>query len=307
MSRLLIVIEGPTASGKTALGIALAKALDTVVISSDSRQFYREISIGTAKPSVYEMEGVPHYFIDSHSIHNPVTAAQYEQEALALIQGELAHLPVLILVGGSGMFIDALCIGLDPIPADSALQNQLRVELEKNGLHALCAELLEKDPVFHQQVDRSNAPRVIRALEVIRLTGTPFSEWRQAQPEPRPFLTERFVIDLPREVLYDRINFRTEIMVAAGLGAEVRKMNDFRDLAPLQTVGYREFFDYFDGKTDLSTCIELIKQHTRNYAKRQLTWFRRHPEANWLTGIAPGAFERTVLQVLQDKHGTKLE
>lgn len=295
----LIVIEGPTASGKTSLGVALAKALNTVILSADSRQFYKELAIGTAKPSAEEMQGIPHYFVDSHSIHDPVTSARFEREALQLLQNDLKTLENIVVVGGSGMFIDALCIGLDPIPTDAAVQEQLRGELEQNGLAPLLTELRQKDPDYFHAADTENPARVLRALEVIRLTGKPFSEWRQKQPPARPFSVRRFVIEHPRQQLYDRINLRVDNMIADGLLDEARSVYSVRELPPLQTVGYTECFDYFDGKTDLPTCIEKIKQHTRNYAKRQLTWFRRHPETVWIPYGTDAEMLQRILQAIE--------
>jgi tRNA dimethylallyltransferase len=278
----LIVIEGATASGKTSLGVELAKRLNTVVISADSRQFYRELAIGTAKPTAGEMQGTPHYFIDSHTIQDPVTSARFSREALQLLQNELKSLPFVIVAGGSGMFIDALCIGLDPIPTDPSIQEQLRAELEASGMEPLLTELRRTDPDYFATADTENPSRVLRALEVIRLTGTTFSSWRRQQPPPRPFGVQRFVIDHDREILYSRINRRVDHMIRDGLLEEARSVYPLRHLAPLQTVGYKECFAYFDGAIDLQTCIDQIKQHTRNYAKRQLTWFRRHPESVWI-------------------------
>ena len=295
----LIVIEGPTASGKTALAVALAKALNTVVLSADSRQFYKELSIGTAKPSLEEMEGVPHYFIDSHPISTPVSAAQFETEAMKLIQGELAHHSKLILVGGSGMFIDALCIGLDPIPTDPAIQEELRKELEEKGLEPLLHELKESDPEFYEQVDKQNPMRILRALEVIRLTSIPFSTWRKNELPQRPFEVIRFVINHPREVLYDRINRRVDLMIDAGLIDEVKRVSEYRNFTSLQTVGYKEVFDYLDGTFDLETCIAKIKQHTRNYAKRQLTWFKRHADTIWLDAKSANELCEEILQIVR--------
>ncbi|MNU94255.1 tRNA dimethylallyltransferase [compost metagenome] len=295
----LIVIEGPTASGKTALAVALAKALNTVVLSADSRQFYKELAIGTAKPNAEEMQGIPHYFIDSHPISEPVTAAQFEAEAMNLIQNELAHYPQVILVGGSGLFIDALCVGLDPIPTDPQIQSNLRKELDENGLEPLLAELREKDPVFFAQVDTQNPVRILRALEVIRLTGETFSSRRKNETPKRPFEVIRFVINHPRELLYDRINRRVDLMIEAGLIDEVRSVENYRHLTALQTVGYKEVFDYFDGKYTLEVCVDQIKQHTRNYAKRQLTWFKRHPESIWLEAKNTSALCSEILQAIQ--------
>ena len=279
MKQQLIVIEGPTASGKTSLGVELAKQLNTVVISADSRQFYKEIAIGTAKPTEKEMGGVKHYFVDSHSIHEPLTAGQFEKQAMELITGELSDREQIILVGGSGMFIDALCIGLDPIPTSPEIQQQLRDEQQSKGLNKLAKELQACDPDYFATVDRYNPSRVLRGLEVFRLTGKPFSQWRLNKPEPRPFDVKRFVVEHPREQLYERINKRVDLMMKAGLLKEAQSVHDVKHLAPLQTVGYKECFDHIEGKSDLETCVEKIKQHTRNYAKRQVTWFNRHPES----------------------------
>lgn len=295
----LIVIEGPTASGKTALAVALAKTLNTVVLSADSRQFYQELSIGTAKPSREEMDGVPHYFIDSHPISSPVSAAQFEAEALNLMEGELASHQKVILVGGSGLFIDSLCIGLDPIPTDAGIQATLRKELEEKGLEPLLEELKEKDSEFYQQVDKQNPMRILRALEVIRLTDIPFTTWRKNELPKRPFDVIRFVINHPREILYARINQRVDQMIESGLIEEVKSVSQYRNLTALQTVGYKEVFDYLDGTIDLPTCIEKIKQHTRNYAKRQLTWFKRHPEAIWLEAKPTKELCNEILQMIQ--------
>jgi tRNA dimethylallyltransferase len=295
----LIVIEGPTASGKTALSVALAKALNTVVLSADSRQFYKELSIGTAKPKPEEMEGIPHYFIDSHPVSSPLSAAQFESEALDLIKGKLASYENLILVGGSGMFIDALCLGLDPIPTDADIQEKLRKELEEKGLEPLLEELKETDLEFYQQVDKQNPMRVLRALEVIRLTNIPFTTWRKNELPKRPFEVIRFVINHPREVLYDRINQRVDLMLEAGLIEEVKRVSEYRNLTALKTVGYKEVFDYLDGMIDLPTCVEKIKQHSRNYAKRQLTWFKRHPEAIWLDAKSTEELCNEILQAVR--------
>lgn len=297
----LIVIEGPTASGKTALSVALAKALNTVVLSADSRQFYKELSIGTAKPLPEEMEGIPHYFIDSHRVYSPVSASQFESEAMNLINGELVSYQNLILVGGSGMFIDALCVGLDPIPTDSAIQGLLRKELKEKGLEPLLQELKEADPEFYQQVDKQNPVRILRALEVIRLTNIPFTSWRKNELPKRPFDVIRFVINHPRDILYDRINLRVDLMMESGLIEEVQRVSEYRNLTALQTVGYKEVFDYLDGTIDLQTCIDKIKQHTRNYAKRQLTWFKKHPEAIWLDAKPTKELCNEILQMVQNK------
>lgn len=295
----LIVIEGATASGKTALAARTAKKLETVVISSDSRQCYKELAIGTAKPTVEEMLGIPHYFVDSHSITAPLTSAAFADQAMELLQTTLSKLPFVVVTGGSGMFTDALCIGLDPIPTDAATALELRLALERHGTAPLLRELRERDPVFAAEADTSNPPRILRALEVIRFTGKPFSEWRKRQPLPRPFGVQRFIIDHPRELLYERINYRVDLMIAAGLEKEARDMMQYRHLSPLQTVGYKEWFDHFDGLIDRTTCISLIKQHTRNYAKRQLTWFRKHPERIHIPYSDPDTMLSKIIQEIE--------
>ena len=278
----LIVIQGPTASGKTALAIELAKHFQTVIVSADSRQFYKEMSIGTAKPNIEEQAGIKHYFIDSHSIQKPLTAADYEKEALEVLKAEFLQHDYIILVGGSGMFIDALCKGLDPIPSNIELRDELTNEFKLSGLENLCRELKEKDPEYFSQVDQKNPARIIRAIEAIRLSGKTYSELRTKKPAQREFESFSFVIDLPREVLYNRINQRVEIMFDKGLLEEAQKLIPYQDLQSLNTVGYSELFSYFKGEIDLETAKEQIKQNSRRYAKRQLTWFKRDEKAQWL-------------------------
>lgn len=283
MKNLLIVIEGPTASGKTALGVALAKQYNSVVLSADSRQFYRELAIGTAKPLPEEQDGVAHYFVDSHSILDPVTSAQYEQEALTVLDQVFQTHPIVFLVGGSGMFIDALCHGLDPIPHDDKLRSEITELYQTQGIEVLQEEVKRLDPEYYAQMDVQNPVRLIRALEVIRLTGSTFSSQREKKQAPRSFDFQKFVIDLPREVLYERINRRVDIMMEQGLYDEVKAVYDLKHLQSLNTVGYSELFSEMDGTISLPDAIALIKQNTRRYAKRQLTWFRKDPSAIWLS------------------------
>ena len=278
----LIVIEGPTASGKTALGVALAKKWNTVIISADSRQFYKELSIGTAKPTIEEQEGIKHYMVDSHQLEEEVSSAKYAREVNLILEKEFIHHDQLIMVGGSGMFIDAVCIGLDEIPKSDELKAELTKQWQLLGLEPLLNELKEKDPEFYNEVDKGNPMRIIRALEAIRLTGQPFSKLRTNQEIKHNFEIIRFVINHPREVLYDRINRRVDIMLENGLLDEVKSIQHLKHLSTLKTVGYTELFNFLDGITNFQTAIDLIKQNSRRYAKRQLTWFRRHPEAIWL-------------------------
>lgn len=264
------------------MAIALAKKINSVILSADSRQFYKETSIGTAKPSLQEQAGIQHYFIDSHSIHQPLTSAQFEKEALVILEEDFQRHETIILVGGSGLFIDALCDGLDDVPHDANVKNQLNIEFETQGLSPLLNELEAKDPLFFNKVDLKNPVRIIRALEVIRITNKPFSSFHAFQAKKRPFEFQKFVIDLPRELLYERINKRVDIMVENGLLQEVQDLLAWQNLSALNTVGYSELFDYFNHKISLEEAIELIKRNSRRYAKRQLTWFRRDEKAIWI-------------------------
>ena len=280
----LIVIAGPTASGKTALAIRLAKHFDTCVLSADSRQFYREVAIGTAKPSLEEQDGVIHHFIDSHSLENPVSASMFAEEALLILAKIFQTTDTVILVGGSGLFIDALCVGLDKIPFNQEIRNQLNAELLQNGLDALLLELYQKDPTYFAQVDRANSTRVIRALEVIRNTGNTFTFYVENNTkEQRDFESNYFIINHPREKLYARIEQRVDRMLTSGLLEEVKSVYHLAHLQTLNTVGYSELFRFLRGEISFETAILLIKQNTRRYAKRQLTWFRRYENAFWLT------------------------
>lgn len=279
----LIVIAGPTASGKTAVAISLAQHYNTVVVSADSRQFYREMAIGTAKPDATELAAAKHYFIDSHSITENFSVGDYEQQGLALLDELFKTHDVVILVGGSGLYIKAICEGFDDIPqADEGVRAQLNLEFTQNGITPLQEELKIADPVFYNQADLNNPQRIIRALEVYRSTGKPFSSYRKATINPRPFNSLKLGLGLPRAVLYERINRRVDEMIKQGLEEEVRSLLPHRHLNALNTVGYSELFDYFDGNINLGRAIELIKQNTRRFAKRQLTWFRKDKGIHWL-------------------------
>ncbi len=302
MDKQLIVIQGPTASGKTALAIALAKKLNTIILSADSRQFYKEVAIGTAKPLLIEQDGVQHYFIDSHSIHDSITVADYVSQALDILSDLFTKYDQVILVGGSGLYIDALCEGLDDIPTDKSIREQIQNQYEVEGLDSLLIELEKVDSDYFYQVDKANPLRVFRAIEVYRLTGKPYSIFLQNSSKPkRDFKSIRFVINLDRSVLYDRINIRVDWMIEAGLEDEVRSVYEYRNLQSLQTVGYSELFKYFDNELTLEEAIELIKRNTRRYAKRQLTWFRRNLDANWLESVTLDNQLQEVLTILS-KH-----
>jgi tRNA dimethylallyltransferase len=280
----IIVIQGPTASGKTALAVALAQEINAVIISADSRQFYRELSIGTAKPSLEEMQGVKHYFIDSHKLQEEVSAAEFARTATQVIEDELANQKNIVIVGGSGLFIQALCEGLNDIPHDAVLQQALTKQVEVEGIDMLLEEIKNRDNDYFDQMDTNNPLRVIRAIEAMRLSGKTMTELRIENIQPRFENTCYFTIDLPREELYARINSRVDLMMLAGLEKEARSVYHLRDLKSLQTVGYRELFDFFDAKISREEAVELIKQHSRNYAKRQITWFKSHHIGTQLTG-----------------------
>ncbi|MGY3213732.1 tRNA (adenosine(37)-N6)-dimethylallyltransferase MiaA [Mucilaginibacter sp. HD30] len=283
LTKTLIVIAGPTASGKTAAAIRLARHFNTVILSADSRQFYREMSIGTAKPHDEELAAAKHYFINSHSINELFSVGDFEKQGLALLDELFKQHDTVILVGGSGLYIKALCEGFDDIPqADEGIREHLNSDLALNGITPLQEELKTVDPAYYAEVDINNPQRVIRALEVYRSTSQPFSSYRKAKANTRPFKSIKIALDLPREVLYNRINTRVDAMVAQGLVDEARALLPYRHLNALNTVGYSELFDVFDGKSDLNTAIELIKQNTRRFAKRQLTWFRKDKDIHWM-------------------------
>jgi len=288
----LIVIAGPTAVGKTAAAIKLAQQLKTEIISADSRQFYREMSIGTAKPDAEELSQAQHHFINSHSITGNFTVGDFEKEALQLLDELFKTHDHVIMVGGSGLFIQAVTQGFDNLPtADPEIRELLNREFAEKGIEHLQQKLKEADPDYYDQVDLNNPQRLVRALEVFQATGKPFSSYRKATVNTRPFESIKIVLDLPREELYDRINRRVDIMVEQGLVEEVRSLLPHRHLNALNTVGYSELFDYFDGKTDLPTAIDLIKQNTRRFAKRQLTWFRKDKDMKWLNATSENLLE----------------
>ena len=273
----------------------VAKHFDTSVLSADSRQFYKEISIGTAKPSKEEQDGVPHYFIDSHYLENEITSAQFETMGLQVLDEIYQSNDFAILTGGSGMFVDALCVGLDNIPTNAEVKKQVILEYELDGLAPLLIELQEKDPIYFQEVDRENAMRIQRAIEAIRITGAPFSSLRQKTSKSRPFQIHYFVLNHDREKLYARINQRVETMMKKGLEDEVISVQKYRNLTSMNTLGYKELFAYLDGEITKDRAVELIKQNSRRYAKRQLTWLRRNPE---YVGIDYTNSEEVVQQII---------
>lgn len=278
----LLIIQGPTASGKTKLAIDLALHFDTQIISADARQFYCEMSIGTAKPSDIELAQAKHHFINSHSIQQDFTAANFAKEASILLHRLFETKKFVVLVGGSNMYIDALIDGLDDIPSDVSLKKELNSILEINGIDEFLEELKEKDPETYVSIDKNNPHRVLRAIEAIRLTGKKVSELKQGLKKDNPFNTIRFAIEWERDILYNRINQRVDAMMKEGLLEEVQSLMPQRSLNALKTVGYTELIKHLDGEITLDSALDQIKQHTRNYAKRQLTWLRRYNDLYWL-------------------------
>ena len=284
MGRRLLVILGPTAVGKTDYSIEKALEVGSPVISCDSRQFYKEMCIGTAVPSPEQRARVPHYFIQDRSVTENYTAGMYEADALKLIDRLFAEgRETLVVTGGSMMYIDALCYGLDDFPEVPLLLREHLMEcLRDEGVEVLADQLKELDPVTYEEIDLSNGQRVIRALEVCLYTGQPFSSFKTRTYKERDFEIEKIGLARPREELYARIDARVLKMMDEGLETEARSLLPYRDLPALQTVGYREMFDYFDGKHDLEETVRLIQRNTRHYAKRQLTWWRRDPSIRWI-------------------------
>ena len=280
--KYLLVVAGPTAVGKTSLAIRLALDFETEIVSADSRQFYKEMNIGTAKPSETELTLVKHHFINNLSIEQEYTAGIYETEALALLETLFQKQEVVVLVGGSGLFIKALCEGLDAIPqVEPGVREQLNSEFKKEGLEPLLKELKEKDPVYYELVDRANPVRVIRALELCRGTGMPFSSFITAEKKERSFHTIKIGLNIAREELYKRIEDRMDAMLANGLIEEAKRLYPLRHLNALHTVGYTEVFGYLDGQYNYEEMHILLKQNSRRYAKRQLTWFGKDKEYKW--------------------------
>lgn len=299
----VIVVGGPTASGKTGLAIELARHLDTEILSADSRQIYREMSIGTAKPSAEELARARHYFIDHRSVQQPFSVGEFEREALDVLHRLFQERDTVILAGGSGLYINALCQGLDDFPE---VPDQVREEVQalyrREGLPGLQRALQALDPPYAATVDLDNPHRLIRAIAVSRVAGKPFSTFLGKKKTPRPFQPIYLQLHWPREQLYERINRRVDLMVEAGLEAEARRLYPLRHLAALQTVGYQEWFDHFAGKITREEAIELIKRNSRRYAKRQLTWMRR--DGFW-KHFAPNAGDQ-ILEFVQWSRQTNL-
>lgn len=283
MKNKLIVIEGPTGVGKTAYAIDLALQYNTEIISADSRQFYKELTIGVARPSLDELAAVPHHFIAHISIHQYYSVSIFEQEVLAKLQELFEKHPIVIMVGGSGLYVNAVCKGIDDLPDPSPeLRADLKLLYETEGLEALQKMTRELDPVYSLEVDMNNPKRLLRALEVCKCSGLPFSSLRTKNQKKRNFEIERFAVNRPKDLLYDRINQRVDIMLEQGLEQEVQSLVNFQDLNALHTVGYKELFAHYKGEISFEQAITDIKTHSRRYAKRQLTWLRAQENIQWI-------------------------
>jgi tRNA dimethylallyltransferase len=293
MPRTLLVIAGPTAVGKTALAISLAQQLNTSIISADSRQCYREMTIGTAKPSPEELAAVKHYFISSHSLEDHITAADFELLALQYLDEIFAKSSVAILCGGTGLYIKALCDGLDAMPQISAsVEAEIMKRYEEGGIGWLQEEVKKTDPAFYKQAEIHNPARLLRALIFKLSTAQSITAFRTGQKKERDFRIIKVGLELPRELLYSRIDTRVGLMMEQGLLEEVKGLTPYYQAGTyrnkaLATVGYAELFSYLDGNTSLNYAVDKIKQHSRNYAKRQLTWFKKDPEIQWHDARTP--------------------
>ncbi|MBQ3699124.1 MAG: tRNA (adenosine(37)-N6)-dimethylallyltransferase MiaA [Prevotella sp.] len=278
----LIVITGPTAVGKTALTIELARHYGIPVINADSRQIYKELRIGTASPTEEQLSMVQHYFVGSKSIHDYYNASMYEQDVLALISSQATTHDFHLLSGGSMMYIDAVCNGIDDIPTiRDDIREEMKRRCQEEGLEALCEDLRRLDPEHYEVVDRQNYRRVIHALEICYQTGRTYTSYRTQERKPRPFRIVKIGLNREREELYDRINQRVDQMMQDGLLEEAKGLYALRQLNALNTVGYKEMFDYMDGRWPLEEAVERMKGNTRRYARKQLTWFRRDPLVRW--------------------------
>jgi tRNA dimethylallyltransferase len=282
--KLLVIICGPTASGKTAVAIQLAKHLKTEIISADSRQFYKKMKIGTAFPTEEERAGIPHHFLAHLELTDNYNVSRYERDVLELLDKLFIRYPVVLLAGGSGLYIHAVCHGIDALPdPNPAFREELKALLAARGIRALQERLLELDPVYCETVDICNATRLIRALEVCMTTGLPYSSLRRQKPVPRSFNILKIGLDLPREELFDKINQRVDRMLAGGWLEETKSLFEFRHCNALNTLGYKELYAYLGAETSLPRAVEKIKTNTRRYAKRQMTWFKKDPGIHWLS------------------------
>ncbi|SCY13274.1 tRNA dimethylallyltransferase [Nonlabens sp. Hel1_33_55] len=284
ISKKLITIVGPTAVGKTALSIAFAKAYKTHIVSCDSRQFFKEMAVGTAVPEPEELEAAPHHFIQNLSIHDDYSVGDFERDAISLLEDLFETNDVIIMVGGSALYEKSITQGLDEFPeVPVEILDSLNEEFEQKGLKKLVEQLQKVDPEYATKADLENSRRVIRALSVYRASGKTYSSFLGKKKKTRNFEVIKVGLEAPRPVLYERINQRVDLMMKNGLLDEAKKLLTYQHLTPLKTVGYQELFPYLEGKYDLEEAVRLIKRNSRRFAKRQLTWYRKDPDVNWFS------------------------
>jgi tRNA dimethylallyltransferase len=302
--KFLIVIAGPTAVGKTPAAIELARRLGTEIVNADSRQVYREMKIGTAMPSDSQLAAVKHHLAGHLSIAQPYNASMYENEALRVLEQLFLKYDRVILTGGSGMYIDAVCNGIDDIPSvDPEVREKLRMDFHERGLEYIRMRLKEVDPEYYAKADLNNPKRILKALEVSETSGRPYSQYLTGKPKKRYFGVVKIGLDLPRAVLHDRINLRVLHMLEEGLEAEARSLFPYRQLNALNTLGYKELFDFFDGKTTLAEAVIQIQGHSRQYARRQITWFRKDTGLKWFDPAEPETMMKWIdMQTDSGKH-----
>ena len=278
----IVIVCGPTAVGKTAVAIELAKFFQTQIISADSRQCFKELNIGVAKPSLDELNSATHHFINSHSIHENVNAGVFETYALYAANEIFLHNNIAVMVGGTGLYIKSFCEGMDAMPIiDSNIREKIKQQYESNGLLWLQEQLQLKDPIYWQTAEQQNPQRLMRALEIVEATGQSNIDFRKGDKQQRNFDIIKIGLTLPREILYTSINNRVDVMMEQGLLKEVENLIPHKSLNALQTVGYKEFFSYFDGNCTLENAVVELKKNTRHYAKRQMTWFKKDPDIIW--------------------------
>jgi len=298
MEKTLIVILGPTGIGKSDLSINIAKHFDTEIVSADSRQIFRELSIGTAVPSLSDLKRVKHHLIQNLSIHDNYNASKYETDALEIIKNLFKSKDIVILCGGSMLYIDAICKGIDTIPdVNQQIHEQILKEYKEQGIEHLRFKLKKLDPVYYNKVDLKNTNRIIHALDITLTTCKPYSSFRTGEKKQRPFNIIKIGLNTDRQKLYDRINRRVDKMIKNGLIEEAKSVYPYHKLNALNTVGYKELFDYFDKKSELHDVIKKIKTNTRHYAKKQLTWFRRDEEIHWFQP----SMEKEIINFIQDE------
>lgn len=301
---VMVVVAGPTAVGKTSFSVELAKVFDTEIISADSRQFYREMSIGTAKPSQEEMQGIRHHFVGFLSIADTYNVSDFETDVIRFLNGWFKNHRVAIMTGGSGLYVKAVCEGIDEMPdIPSEIRNRLKKELDEKGLAAMADRLKAVDPEYYHIADTQNPARILRGLEVYESSGLPFSSFRTGEKSPRDFRVIKIGLERERKELNDRIERRMDEMIAAGLFEEAGKLFSYRHYNALNTVGYKEIFDHLMGQYDREEAVRLLKRNSRRYAKRQMTWFKKDQEIAW---FHPSEFQRVVNFIEEKVRGAML-